>query len=119
MLLVADECVDFSIIECLRKRGIEVFAIVEQDPSIIDEDVLDIAVRMGAPLITEDKDFGELVFRLKLPHHGPYDPNPANGHAGVLPAPSYDADGFWQYANGPVATDSTWRLPNYRHISTQ
>lgn len=70
MLLVADECVDFSIIECLRKHDIEVYAIVEQDPSIIDEDVLNIAVRMGAPLITEDKDFGELVFRLKLPHRG-------------------------------------------------
>lgn len=42
--------------------------------------------------------------------NGPYDPNPANGHAGVPPAPGYDADGFWQYANGPVATDSTWRL---------
>lgn len=42
--------------------------------------------------------------------NGAYDPNPANGHAGIPAAPGYDADGFWQYANGPAATDSTWRL---------
>ena len=70
MLLVADECVDYTIVENLRHQGVDVFAIAEQDPSIADEDVLSIAVRMNAPLITEDKDFGELVFRLKLPHRG-------------------------------------------------
>jgi predicted nuclease of predicted toxin-antitoxin system len=32
--------------------------------------VLSIAVEKQALLITEDKDFGELVFRLKLPHTG-------------------------------------------------
>lgn len=42
--------------------------------------------------------------------NGAYDANPANGHAGIPAAPAYDADGFWQYANGAAATDSTWRL---------
>lgn len=32
--------------------------------------VLAIAVHRDALLITEDKDFGELVFRLRLPHKG-------------------------------------------------
>jgi predicted nuclease of predicted toxin-antitoxin system len=32
--------------------------------------VLSIAVSRDALLITEDKDFGELVFRLRLPHKG-------------------------------------------------
>ena len=31
--------------------------------------VLSIALENKALLITEDKDFGELVFRLQLPHH--------------------------------------------------
>ena len=30
--------------------------------------LLNIAVRRNTPLITEDKDFGDLVFRLRLPH---------------------------------------------------
>lgn len=70
MNLVADESVDFRIIEHLRNAGLEVFAIAEQEPSIADEDVLKIAVNFGLPLLTEDKDFGELVFRLQLPHRG-------------------------------------------------
>jgi len=70
MNLVADESVDFRIVRALRIAGLEVFAIAEQEPSIADENVLDIAVRLGLPLLTEDKDFGELVFRLRLPHQG-------------------------------------------------
>ncbi len=70
MLLIADECVDFTIVENLRAYGLDIFSIAEQEPSIADEDVLSIAVRKNAILITEDKDFGDLVFRLKLPHRG-------------------------------------------------
>jgi predicted nuclease of predicted toxin-antitoxin system len=70
MNLVADESVDFRIVAHLRDAGLEVFAIAEQEPSIADEDVLKIAVNFGLPLLTEDKDFGELVFRLRLPHRG-------------------------------------------------
>ncbi len=70
MNLVADESVDFRIVEYLRSAGLEVFAIAEQEPSIADENVLEIAVQFGLPLLTEDKDFGELVFRLQLPHRG-------------------------------------------------
>jgi predicted nuclease of predicted toxin-antitoxin system len=47
-----------------------VYAIVEQNPSITDDIVLAIACENDSLLITEDKDFGELVFRLQLPHHG-------------------------------------------------
>ena len=38
--------------------------------SLTDKSVLNIAFEKEALLITEDKDFGELVFRLQLPHHG-------------------------------------------------
>ncbi len=68
--IVTDECVDYEITLQLRKAGFEVYAICEQSPSIKDEEVLDIAFQKKALLITEDKDFGELAFRLKLPNHG-------------------------------------------------
>lgn len=69
-LIVADESVDFRIISALRSLDCEVYAICEQSPSITDIQVLEKAVAMNALLITEDKDFGELVFRLQLPHKG-------------------------------------------------
>jgi predicted nuclease of predicted toxin-antitoxin system len=70
MRLVADECVDFGIIRELRIHGVEVFSICEEAGSIQDTDVLSIANEQNIILLTEDKDFGELVFRLKLPNHG-------------------------------------------------
>jgi predicted nuclease of predicted toxin-antitoxin system len=68
--IVADESVDSRIVIQLRQIGLSVYAIVEQQPSIKDEEVLSIANENDALLITEDKDFGELVFRLQLPHRG-------------------------------------------------
>jgi hypothetical protein len=35
-----------------------------------DADILDRAAHEGRTLITNDKNFGELVFRSKQPHHG-------------------------------------------------
>lgn len=70
MNLVADESVDFTIVLFLRGNGLNIYSIAEQEPSIADEDVLDMSVKLHAVLITEDKDFGELVFRLRLPHRG-------------------------------------------------
>ena len=68
--IVADESVDFRIVSQLRSIGFIVYAIVEQQPSITDESVLAIAFENESLLITEDKDFGELVFRLQLKHRG-------------------------------------------------
>lgn len=70
MKIVADESVDFRIVSALRVEGYEVWAVVEEEPSIRDEKVLDIAFEQNALLLTEDKDFGELVIRLRLPHCG-------------------------------------------------
>jgi predicted nuclease of predicted toxin-antitoxin system len=68
--IVADESVDFRIILQLRKIGLNIYSIAESQPSLKDEVVLAIAHGKEALLITEDKDFGELVFRLQLPHRG-------------------------------------------------
>ena len=41
MRLMADECVDREIVECLRAEGHEVFYVAEMDPGISDERVLE------------------------------------------------------------------------------
>jgi predicted nuclease of predicted toxin-antitoxin system len=70
MTVVADESVDFGIILLLRQKGITVLSISEESFGIKDEEVLNIAVNRQCLLITEDKDFGELTYRLKLDHNG-------------------------------------------------
>lgn len=67
---LADESVDFRIVKSLRQDGYEVDAIVEDNASISDEEVLNIANEIKAVLLTEDKDFGELTYRLQKPSHG-------------------------------------------------
>lgn len=68
--IVADESVDFAIVELLRNAGFAVRAIVEEHLGWPEERVLEFAFREKAFLLTEDKDFGELTYRLRKPNHG-------------------------------------------------
>jgi len=70
MAIVADESVDFGIVKLLRTENFSVLSIAEKYNGITDLEVLEIAVKKDALLITEDKDFGELAFRLKYKHTG-------------------------------------------------
>ena len=63
MNLLADECVPHAVVERLRADGHVVASIGETRPGIRDEEVLALALTTGAPLLTIDMDFGELVFR--------------------------------------------------------
>ena len=65
MKFVADESVDGPIVARLRAAGHDVDYIAEMAPGIADEEVLAIGNRGGAVLITADKDFGPLVYRLQ------------------------------------------------------
>ena len=67
---LADECIDRQIVERLRFDGYDVVYIAELDPGISDDVVLEQANERGALLLTADKDFGELVFRLHRIHAG-------------------------------------------------
>lgn len=67
---VADESVDFDLISALRSKNYEIISILEDFSGVSDTKVLEIAVQNKAILLTEDKDFGELVIRLKLEHFG-------------------------------------------------
>jgi predicted nuclease of predicted toxin-antitoxin system len=70
MNLVADENIDRQVVERLRRDGHQVDWIAEVSPSATDEEVLRRTVDAKAVLVTEDKDFGELVFRRGLAHSG-------------------------------------------------
>lgn len=70
MQFVADESIDCQIVQRLRQDGFAVYSIAEESPSIADPKVLATANRRKSILITADKDFGELVFRLQKTHEG-------------------------------------------------
>ena len=70
MRFLADESLDLPIIKHLRDEGLDVLSVAELRPSIDDEEVLLWANKEGRTLITIDKDFGELVFRLNKIHTG-------------------------------------------------
>lgn len=65
MKFLADENMDAPIVERLRQDGYEILYVIEMSPGINDDTVLDLANKEGAILLTADKDFGELVFRLR------------------------------------------------------
>lgn len=70
MILLADENLDWTVVARLRQDGHEVLAVAEMEPGIEDTSVLARANERQALLVTEDKDFGELVFRQGLVHAG-------------------------------------------------
>lgn len=70
MNFVADECCDALLVAGLRDNGHDVLYIKEVSPGATDEVVLQQAFAQQRILLTEDKDFGELVVRLGLPTYG-------------------------------------------------
>ena len=65
MKLLVDEGVDAAIVARLRADGLDVLYVAELAPGITDQAVLELANSDGRVLVTTDKDFGELVFRLR------------------------------------------------------
>lgn len=70
MRLLADENVSRLVIERRRARGFEVISVSDTNPGAPDTDVLGAADAEGCILITEDRDFGELVIRQRLSVRG-------------------------------------------------
>lgn len=64
--LLADECCRKSLIDELRANGFDVVAIAEISPSISDVKVAELALAQNRILITDDKDFGDIVVRRNL-----------------------------------------------------
>jgi predicted nuclease of predicted toxin-antitoxin system len=59
---LADESCDFSVVRALRAIGYEVLAVGEVTTRSIDSELIEQAYREKRILLTEDKDFGWLVF---------------------------------------------------------
>jgi predicted nuclease of predicted toxin-antitoxin system len=68
--LLVDECCDEQVAAGLRADGHDVSSVRESAPGSDDTTVLQAAVAEQRLLLTEDKDFGELVVRLGLPAYG-------------------------------------------------
>ena len=67
---LADESLEYSIVLFLREQGYDVTSVAEDFPSVKDETVLKTAYRQGRVIITNDKDFSDLVFINQLSHKG-------------------------------------------------
>lgn len=71
MRFLLDESAEFRLAAWLRDRGDDVTAIAHDYPhAMADQDVLALAHRERRILITNDRDFGALIFSRRLPHAG-------------------------------------------------
>jgi predicted nuclease of predicted toxin-antitoxin system len=66
MRFVADENVSRRVVERLQADGFDVISISGPQSGISDVEILKLAGAEGRILITEDRDFGELVIRQRL-----------------------------------------------------
>jgi predicted nuclease of predicted toxin-antitoxin system len=71
MKFLLDESVEYRLSSYLTTLGHNVTAIAHDSPaSIEDQTVLTVATHEKRILITNDRDFGELIFRQQLHHSG-------------------------------------------------
>jgi predicted nuclease of predicted toxin-antitoxin system len=67
---LVDECTGPGVAQWLGSQGHDVFSAYHQSPSAFDEELLQRAVAENRILITNDKDFGEMIHRENRPHCG-------------------------------------------------
>ncbi|MGE3267277.1 MAG: DUF5615 family PIN-like protein [Chloroflexota bacterium] len=71
MRFLIDASADARLVRHLRAQGHDVTRVGTEHPADMrDEDILALAHAEQRILITDDRDFGELVFRLRRPHAG-------------------------------------------------
>lgn len=85
MRILADECCDARLVEALLDDGHDVVSIAAVSPGAADPEVLRLAVGSGRLLLTEDRDFGELIFAGLSDHEGVlYVRSPGNARHAML-----------------------------------
>jgi len=67
---LVDECTGPAVARWLRNLHHNVYSVYDEDRGLDDESILRKANRGNYILITNDKDFGELIFRMRRPHKG-------------------------------------------------
>lgn len=67
---IVDECTGPHAATWLKEKGFEVLSVYDQMPGIRDIEILKIAQKENWIILTNDKDFGEMIFKNELKHHG-------------------------------------------------
>lgn len=67
MRFLANENFPLPSVRLLRRSGHDVAAIIEDSPGEKDHNVLTRATSEGRIVLTFDRDYGELIYRLKMP----------------------------------------------------
>jgi predicted nuclease of predicted toxin-antitoxin system len=70
MRFLADECCDFAVVRALRDAGHDVLAVSEFQQRSVDKELLDPGLASDRMLLTEDKDFGWLVYAARVDSAG-------------------------------------------------
>ena len=60
---IVDENIDHRIVQLLREADLEIHSVAEISPGTADQSVIKLAVEKRSIILTDDKDFGEMVFR--------------------------------------------------------
>jgi len=70
MRFLIDECTGPAVAQWLREQGHDVLSVFEQGRGMDDDEVIHTAFTGNRILVTNDKDFGEKVYRERRPHRG-------------------------------------------------
>jgi len=70
MRFLIDESAGVSVAQFLRQEGHDVLAVAEAARRLSDSDILDWAVKEDRIIVTNDKDFGDLIYRSGKTHSG-------------------------------------------------
>lgn len=70
MRFLVDECTGPAVANWLRKQGYDVFSVYDQSRGITDDEIIQKAFSENRILVTNDKDFGEKIFRDNKAHKG-------------------------------------------------
>ena len=70
MRFLVDECTGPAVAEWLQEQGHEVFSVYDSARGMDDNDIVQKAFEKNWILITNDKDFGDQIYREHKPHHG-------------------------------------------------
>ena len=63
MKFLANENFPYKSIYYLKEKGYDLLSIGMDNPSIMDSEIMTIAINEGRTILTFDRDYGELIFR--------------------------------------------------------
>jgi len=70
MRFIVDECTGPAVASWLRSQNYEVFSVFEDAQGLPDDDIIQKAIEEKWIIITNDKDFGEKIYRDGRSHWG-------------------------------------------------